>query len=97
MKTSTISGNDFLDILFKGRNKDYGAYELRRKYDKRVRNAIMGTASIALVIIGAYTVSNHLMASVTVTRPALRAKLPFTKSASSLRRGSDNKVMVPSG
>lgn len=70
MNTATISGNDFLDILFKGRNKDYGAYELRRKYDKRVRNAIMGTASIALVIIGGYTVSNHLMASVTVTRPA---------------------------
>lgn len=70
MNTATISGNDFLDILFKGRNKDYGAYELRRKYDKRVRNAIMGTASIALAIIGGYTVSNHLMALVTVTRPA---------------------------
>lgn len=85
MNTATISGNDFLDILFKERNKDYGAYELRRKYDKRVRNAIMGTASIALVIIGGYTVSNHLMASVTVTRPApppvdtLRLIDPFEK------------------
>lgn len=69
MNTATISGNDFLDILFNGRNKDYGAYELRRKYDKRVRNAIVGTASIALVIIGGYAVNNHLMASATALRP----------------------------
>lgn len=58
MNTATISGNDFLDILFNGRNKDYGAYDLRRKYDQRVRNAIMGTASVALVIIGGYALSN---------------------------------------
>jgi protein TonB len=68
MNTATISGNDFLDILFNGRNKDYGAYELRRRYDQRVRNAIMGTASVALVIIGGYVLSNQLMASETDVR-----------------------------
>ena len=70
MTSTTLPGNDFLDILFNGRNKEYGAYALRRKYDQRVRNAILGTASIALVVIGGYAVNNKLMASVTHTRVA---------------------------
>lgn len=60
MNTATISGNDFLDILFNGRNKDYGAYDLRRKYDRRVRNAIIGTAAVTMTIIGGYALSNRL-------------------------------------
>jgi len=63
MNATKISGNDFLDILFDGRNKDYGAYDLRRRYNKRVRNAILGTTAIALLLVGSYVVSNNLMAS----------------------------------
>ncbi|PWV45217.1 energy transducer TonB [Chitinophaga sp. S165] len=68
MNATNIIKSDFLDILFDGRNKDYGAYDLRRSEDKRVRNAIIGTASIALVIIGGYVVSNNLMAADMHTR-----------------------------
>lgn len=68
MNARTIINADFLDILFDGRNKDYGAYELRRSEEKRVRNAIVGTASIALVIIGGYVLSNKLMAAGMHTR-----------------------------
>lgn len=68
MTSTTPPGNDFLDILFNGRNKEYGAYALRRKYDQRVRNAILGTASIALVVIGGYALNNKLVASATHTR-----------------------------
>jgi protein TonB len=71
MNTATISGNDFLDILFNGRNKDYGAYALRRRYDRRVRNAIIGTASVTLVIIGGYALSNSVLSSETVIRKPL--------------------------
>jgi periplasmic protein TonB len=71
MNTATISGNDFLDILFNGRNKDYGAYDLRRKYDRRVRNAIIGTAAVTMTIIGGYALSNDVLASETVTRKPL--------------------------
>jgi periplasmic protein TonB len=63
MNTNNIYAEDFLDILFEGRNKDYGAYDLRRSQDRRVRNAIIGTASIALVIIGGYVLSNNLVAA----------------------------------
>jgi len=71
MNTATISGNDFLDILFNGRNKDYGAYDLRRKYDRRVRNAIIGTAAVTMTIIGGYALSNNVLAPETVTRKPL--------------------------
>ncbi|WP_295117017.1 energy transducer TonB [uncultured Chitinophaga sp.] len=54
---------EFIDILFDGRNKNYGAYKHRVTYDKRVRNAIAGTASIALVIIGGYVLGTNLRAA----------------------------------
>ena len=58
MDSARILKADFLDILFEGRNKEYGAYELRRKYEKRVRNALLGTAAVALLCVGGYVVSN---------------------------------------
>lgn len=74
MDSTKIPGNEFLDILFYGRNKDYGAYALRSRYDKRVRNAIMGTASIMLVMIGGYVLNNTLMAADNVHPPVFVEK-----------------------
>lgn len=68
MNATNIYTNDFLDILFEGRNKDYGAYDLRRSQDKRLRNAIIGTATLALVVIGGYVVNNNLKAADMHTR-----------------------------
>lgn len=68
MNAIKISGNDFLDILFEGRNKEYGAYDLRRKYNKRLRNAIAGTAAVALIFVGGYVISNRLSTSETHIR-----------------------------
>ncbi len=62
MDTAKILKSDFLDILFEDRNKNYGAYELRKKYDKRVRNSILGTAALALLIVGSYFVYLNLKA-----------------------------------
>lgn len=50
MDSAKVLKSDFLDILFDGRNKDYGAYDLRRQYNKRVRNAILGTVSLLSLI-----------------------------------------------
>ena len=36
MEISTILTADVLDIIFEGRNKEYGAYELRRSYRRRL-------------------------------------------------------------
>ena len=39
MDINRILKSDYLDILFEGRNKTYGGYELRKKYPSRARNA----------------------------------------------------------
>lgn len=80
MNTTNNHKPDFLDILFDGRNKDYGAYDLRRSADNRVRNAIVGTASIALVIIGGYVVNNKLMASSTPKRTSIMTEIPVMEN-----------------
>lgn len=50
MDVNKILNADFLDILFDGRNKEYGAYELRRSYNKRLTVAITAMILIALMI-----------------------------------------------
>ncbi|MEQ1796359.1 MAG: energy transducer TonB [Lacibacter sp.] len=50
MDVNKILSSDFLDILFEGRNKEYGAYELRRNYEKRLTTALLVTAGVALLI-----------------------------------------------
>jgi protein TonB len=50
METNKILTADFLDILFEGRNKEYGAYELRKTYNRRLRSSMLIMAGIALLI-----------------------------------------------
>jgi protein TonB len=40
MKTELILKSDVLDILFEHRNKDYGAYILRKFYDDRLKKSV---------------------------------------------------------
>jgi periplasmic protein TonB len=63
MEANKILQADLLDLLFEDRNKDYGAYELRRKYNKRITLALVITASIAAAIVGATFLSNALASS----------------------------------
>ena len=50
MDINKILSADFLDILFEGRNKQYGAYELRKTYNSRLTKALLVTAALALLI-----------------------------------------------
>lgn len=50
MEVNKILSADFLDILFDERNKDYGAYELRKNYQRRLTTALLVTAGAALLI-----------------------------------------------
>ncbi|RYG05239.1 MAG: energy transducer TonB [Chitinophagaceae bacterium] len=54
METSKILNADFLDILFEGRNKEYGAYELRKTYASRIRNAMAITISLVLILVAGF-------------------------------------------
>ncbi len=43
METNNLNSISYLDILFTGKNKKYGAYQLRAGYDKRIRTATLST------------------------------------------------------
>ncbi len=50
METNKILNADILDIIFDGKNKEYGAYDLRKTYNSRLRKALIITAAFALLI-----------------------------------------------
>lgn len=51
MEKLQILSADLLDILFEGRNKSYGAYELRKTYDRRILYALSGTVLLSLLFV----------------------------------------------
>ncbi len=50
METNKILSADILDIVFEGRNKEYGAYDLRKTYRKRITIALLTTVGICLLL-----------------------------------------------
>src|SRR3954471_10379153 len=60
MDTNRILSADVLDIIFEGRNKDYGAYQLRKTYNRRLTMALAIMGGIILFIFLAYLVSNAM-------------------------------------
>ena len=51
MEANKILSADILDLVFEDRNKDYGAYQLRKTYNKRILRALIITASVALLAL----------------------------------------------
>jgi protein TonB len=58
MDVNKILNADVLDIIFEGRNKEYGAYDLRKTYNKRMVKAIGGTAIVIVLLFIGFFVSN---------------------------------------
>ena len=49
METSKILTADLLDIIFEGKNKEYGAYELRKTYKRRLLTSMAGMVIICMI------------------------------------------------
>ncbi|HSC38981.1 MAG TPA: TonB family protein [Chitinophagaceae bacterium] len=58
-----ILSADVLDIIFEGRNKDYGAYELRKTYNKRLTTALLVMAAILAIVFISVLVANFIDAN----------------------------------
>ncbi len=50
MDANKILSADILDIIFEGKNKSYGAYQLRKNYNKTLTKALIITGSVLLLI-----------------------------------------------
>ena len=51
MEINKILDADILDIIFDGRNKQYGAYDLRKTYNKRLLIALVSMLGVCLLIV----------------------------------------------
>lgn len=54
MKPDMILQADLLDILFEGKNKEYGAYSLRKQYNGRVIKSLVGMLTLVALFAGGY-------------------------------------------
>ena len=60
MDVNKILSSDILDIIFDGKNKSYGAYELRKSYNSRLTKALVFTAALLLLIFLGTVLANVL-------------------------------------
>jgi protein TonB len=60
MEANEILSADILDLIFEDRNKDYGAYNLRKTYNRRITRALIITASVAVLAIGGSLLASNL-------------------------------------
>jgi protein TonB len=60
METNKILTADVLDIIFEGKNKAYGAYQLRKAYRKTLTKAMVITGSILLLVLGGTVLANMI-------------------------------------
>jgi len=65
------SSPDLLDLVFRGRNKAYGAYNLRRIYPNHIKRSMFIFLLIVITISGAYVAYNYMKdrASLVVEKP----------------------------
>ena len=59
MEVNKILSADILDIIFDGKNKSYGAYDLRKTYNKRITYALVVTISICIFIFLVIFLANN--------------------------------------
>jgi protein TonB len=59
MKPELILQADILDIIFEGRNKEYGAYDLRREYNRTMLKAL----AVVVLLVAGIAVLNYLQRS----------------------------------
>ena len=65
MKTNQILTADILDIIFDGKNKSYGAYDLRKTYNGRLTRAVIITVIIMLLVFAGTVLSGMTSKSAT--------------------------------
>jgi protein TonB len=63
MEANKILNADILDIIFDGKNKSYGAYDLRKTYTSRLKKALLGVLIGLIVILAGSVFANKVVSS----------------------------------
>lgn len=75
MDNKQILKADLLDLIFDQRNKDYGAYELRKHYNRRISRSLLITAGLVGITLTSVAVANKWKPEQALTIPKDEIKL----------------------
>lgn len=91
MAKEKIQAPPFDDIVFEARNKEYGAYRLRKKYTRNVLIALI----IGIIIIGTAVITPYLNAKALSTKAQAREERQVEIQLESLDQPSENVAPPP--
>lgn len=63
MDANQILKSDILDIIFSGRNKEYGAYDLRKTYNRRITIALIATLVLVALVFAIQAIAKNFKPS----------------------------------
>jgi protein TonB len=89
MESNKILEADILDIIFEGKNKEYGAYQLRKTYNRRLTKAMLGMGVLLAFLLGGYFLSGLHAA------PGNRPVVGPDDSLSEIVTKKDDPIIVP--
>jgi protein TonB len=67
-----IFNQEWIDVVFTDRNKNYGAYELRRDNGRNTRNALIIGVVVFVVLISANTIINAISGFIPKAKPKVK-------------------------
>jgi|SRR5690242_7395081 protein TonB len=73
MEAHQILQSGFLDILFEGKNKSYGAYDLRKTYQQRIFKALLSTLVLSMTFALATMIGKKLETGKKLISPIIDA------------------------
>ena len=82
METNSILSANILDILFEGRNKEYGAYDLRKTYGRRIISSLTITVITIMIFVVAASwkkETGHKSSMLVIADPTLLNPPPAEK------------------
>ena len=62
MEANKILDADILDIIFDGKNKAYGAYQLRKTYNSRMGKALIAVGALLVLVVGGILLAGFISA-----------------------------------
>ena len=79
MKTDDILNADIIDIIFENRNKEYGAYSLRKFYNNRLYKALgLAFGFVAVLLVFSFVSKDRTLIPVYITGPVTLTPPPVT-------------------
>ncbi len=86
MEAHQILQSRFLDILFEGKNKLYGAYDLRKTYNQRITKALLATFVLIMLLVTGFIISKKFTKAqkliTIITPPTVLQKIAENKPKS---------------